>query len=329
MNNLHSIRLAGLILAGGMLLGGCAGNRPAPVVEPEEDEFIQVVRPIMTSQESRIYRNLTSPRARQRFIEYFWEIRDPNPLTEDNEFRMEMLRRFEHVQRYFQEGQRPGWRTDRGRFFMILGPPDEVDRMVQTTDPRLQGRIIDWYYYGLSGASQTTFSGGGFRLRFVDESGFGMYRMDERYMPLRVMDILEELKFNMIVKRGQDSPFPEAIDFQVDFNPAAGKVNISFGPRRVAFERRDDRILVHLHVTVMVISEKEEINKFTRDWKEEYSAEAVLKEDFRFNIPVDVRLDPGKYSLDVVVTDLMSGRKSRRMTSVKAVKKATAMPEKQ
>ncbi|HDP94316.1 MAG TPA: GWxTD domain-containing protein [Candidatus Aminicenantes bacterium] len=320
MSARYSACLAGMILAGGMLLGGCGGNRPAPVVEPQTDEFYQVARPIMTSQESRIYRNLASPQLRKRFIEYFWEIRDPNPLTEDNEFRMEMLRRFEHVQRYFQEGQRPGWRTDRGRFFMILGPPDEVDRNVQTTDPRLQGRVIDWYY-GFSGATGTTYSGGGFRLRFVDERGFGIFRMDERYMPLRVMDILEELKFNMIVKRGQDSPFPEAIDFQVDFNPAAGEVTVSFGPKRVAFERREDRILVHLHVAVMVINEKEKIDKFTRDWKEEFNAEAVLKEDFRFNIPVAVRLDPGKSTLDVVVTDLMSGRKSRRMTSVKAGKR--------
>lgn len=328
MNTHHYIRLAGLILAGGMLLGGCAGNRPARVVEPEADEFYQVARPIMTSEESRTYRKLASPQARKRFIEYFWEIRDPNPLTEENEFRMEMFRRYEHVQRYFQEGQRPGWRTDRGRFFMILGPPDEVDRNVQTMDPRLEGRVIDWYY-GFSGGTGITYSGGGFRLRFIDEGGFGVYRMDERYMPLRVLDILEELKYNMIVKRGQDSPFPEAIDFQVDFNPAASMVNISFGPKHVAFERREDRIFVHLHAAVLVISEKEEIRKFSRDWKKEFSADAVLKEDFRFNIPVAVRLDPGKFTLDVVVTDLMSGRKSRRMTSVKAGAKRAGAQEKQ
>ncbi|MDY0297196.1 MAG: GWxTD domain-containing protein [Acidobacteriota bacterium] len=313
----YSISRLVLMVMLGFLAGSCAANRPDPVVEPQDDQFYQLAGPIMTARENRIYRNLTSPAARERFIEYFWEIRDPNPLTAENEFRSEMLRRHDHVQRYFQEGQRPGWRTDRGRFFMILGPPDEEDRNVQTTDPRLQGRIIDWYYYGLSGASQTTFSGGGFRLRFVDENGFGIYRMDERYLPLRVMDILEDLKFNMIVKRNADSPFPEAIDFQVDSNPATSTVDVVFSPNRVAFERREERIFVHLYVTVLVFSDNEEINRFSRDWEAGFDADQVLQENFRFHIPVAVSLKPGKYTLDVVLTDMLSGRKSRRLGSVK------------
>jgi len=308
--------LAGLILAGGLVLVGCAGNRPAPVVERNEDTFYKMTRFIMTSREARIYRGLLSPEARRRFIEYFWEIRDPNPLSDENEFRQEIQRRFEHVQRYFQEGQRPGWRTDRGRFYMILGPPEQVERNVPTTDPRYQGRIIDWYY-GFSGISGTTYTGGGFRLRFVDERGFGSFRLDERYLSLRVLDVLEELKLNMIVKQDEDSPFPAAIDFQVDYNARAGEIAVSFKPEKVAFERSQERISVHLYVTVLVFGAGEEIDRFSRDWQQEFNAEEVLKTDFRFRIPVAVKLGPGKHTVDVVLTDMMSGRKSRRILTVK------------
>ena len=133
-------------------LAACAGNRPGPVVERSVDTFYQMTRPIMTAREDLTYRGLSSPEARRRFIDYFWEIRDPNPLTEDNEFRAEIRDRFEYVERYFQEGQRPGWRTDRGRFFMILGRPEQVDRNVEVADTRYKGRVIDWYY-GFSGIS--------------------------------------------------------------------------------------------------------------------------------------------------------------------------------
>jgi len=295
---------------------GCAGNRPEPVVERNEDTFYQMTRFIMTVQEDRTYRNLASPEARRRFIDYFWEIRDPNPLTGDNEFRAEIRDRFEYVQRYFQEGQRPGWRTDRGRFFMILGPPEQVDHNVDVIDSRYKGRVIDWYY-GFSGVSGTTYSGGGFRLRFVDERGFGAYRLDERYLSLRVLDLLEELKFNMIVKREEDSPFPPALKFKVDYDPAAARVTVLFGPDKISFERRGDQVKVHFYVDILAYGEKDEIAKFSREWRRQYAADELLKPGFRFRIPVEVALQRGRYTLDVVVTDVMSGRKSRGQAAVK------------
>jgi GWxTD domain-containing protein len=64
---------------------------------------------------------------RLEFMRRFWDQRDPSPATPENEFREEHLRRFGHANRFFGAG-RPGWRTDRGRLYILLGPPDEIRR---------------------------------------------------------------------------------------------------------------------------------------------------------------------------------------------------------
>lgn len=80
---------------------------------------------IIAEAERQEFLSLESDADRDRFIERFWEMRDPDTSTEENEFRKEHYWRIEEANRRFAEGV-PGWRTDRGRVFIRHGPPDSI-----------------------------------------------------------------------------------------------------------------------------------------------------------------------------------------------------------
>ncbi|MDA2927659.1 GWxTD domain-containing protein [Acidobacteria bacterium AH-259-G07] len=78
---------------------------------------------IISEKERDEFKNLKDDAARDEFITRFWRRRDPTPSTERNEYKEEHYRRFIFAKKMFQEGK-PGWKTDRGRIYIIHGPPD-------------------------------------------------------------------------------------------------------------------------------------------------------------------------------------------------------------
>ncbi|MDH4218748.1 MAG: GWxTD domain-containing protein [Candidatus Aminicenantes bacterium] len=84
---------------------------------------------IITPREKEIFLQLESDKERDIFIEAFWKQRDPTPGTPQNEFKEEHYRRIAYANQYFGRGTtRPGWQTDRGRIYIILGPPLDIGR---------------------------------------------------------------------------------------------------------------------------------------------------------------------------------------------------------
>ncbi|HSR49958.1 MAG TPA: GWxTD domain-containing protein [Acidobacteriota bacterium] len=81
---------------------------------------------IISQREKKEFASLESDQQRERFIERFWKRRDPDPSTVINEFREEHFRRIEYANRRFDREGKPGWRTARGRAYIIHGPPDNV-----------------------------------------------------------------------------------------------------------------------------------------------------------------------------------------------------------
>jgi len=84
------------------------------------------VRWIITDEEKSAFVQLSNDEERDQFIEAFWQRRDPTPDTEENEFKEEHYRRIAYANEHFAAGI-PGWRTDRGRMYIVFGPPDEID----------------------------------------------------------------------------------------------------------------------------------------------------------------------------------------------------------
>src|ERR1035438_3782368 len=81
---------------------------------------------IITDQERAAFKQLSNDEERDNFIEAFWQRRDPTPDTEENEYKEEHYRRIAYANEHFAAGI-PGWKSDRGRIYIMYGPADEVD----------------------------------------------------------------------------------------------------------------------------------------------------------------------------------------------------------
>lgn len=86
----------------------------------------QDVAYIITDDERKAFKNLSNDEEREAFIENFWQRRNPNPDSPDNEFREEHYRRIAYANEHFAAGK-PGWKTDRGRIYIMYGEPDSKD----------------------------------------------------------------------------------------------------------------------------------------------------------------------------------------------------------
>jgi GWxTD domain-containing protein len=84
------------------------------------------VRWIISDEERSAFKQLSNDEERDQFIEAFWARRDPTPDTAENEFKEEHYRRIAYANEHFASGI-PGWRTDRGRIYVMYGKADEVD----------------------------------------------------------------------------------------------------------------------------------------------------------------------------------------------------------
>jgi GWxTD domain-containing protein len=81
---------------------------------------------IISDQERAAFKQLSNDEERDNFIEAFWQRRDPTPDTEENEYKEEHYRRIAYANEHFAAGI-PGWKSDRGRMYIMYGPADEID----------------------------------------------------------------------------------------------------------------------------------------------------------------------------------------------------------
>jgi GWxTD domain-containing protein len=89
----------------------------------ESENFLALVKYIIMDEERSVF-NEYPPSEREEFIKKFWARRDPSPTTERNEFKEQYFQRMEEANKLFKGGV-AGWLQDRGRVYIILGPPDE------------------------------------------------------------------------------------------------------------------------------------------------------------------------------------------------------------
>jgi len=131
-----------LLAAVAGLLAVPAMARGKDVPNPEWREG--PVRYLLTRQENQVYKGLKTDEARRRFITQFWRRRDPTPETPINEFRDVFWRRVQKASDLFTDDTPfEGWISDRGKIFILLGPPSE---MVNEQVSRSHRGIILWIY---------------------------------------------------------------------------------------------------------------------------------------------------------------------------------------
>ena len=184
---------------------------------------------IITPEEKSAFLHLSTNEEREQFIEQFWQRRNPDPDSPENTYKEEHYRRIAYANEHFASGI-PGWKSDRGRIYIMWGPPDEIDshptggtyeRPSQegggetTTYP-----FEDWRYRYLEGM------GNDVELEFVDPTSTGEYHLtmdpSEKdallYVPGAGLTMAEEMGLSSKTARFQNT------DGTHDAQPVGGMV---------------------------------------------------------------------------------------------------------
>src|SRR2546426_3231213 len=238
---------------------------------------------IITDEERKAFKKLQTDDERERFIEEFWRRRDPDPDTDENEYREEYYERIAYANEHFASGI-PGWKNDRGRIYIMWGKPDETEshpsggaynrESYEGGGSTSTYPFERWFYRYLPGV------GSGVEIEFVDPTGSGEYRIarnpDEKdallHVPGAGLTLAEEMglsdKGDRIsnlggvgmpnYQREQDSPFSRLqilADLQrppqIKFNDLASAVNtpiiednpLNFDLRVDFFRQSDERVI--------------------------------------------------------------------------------------
>jgi GWxTD domain-containing protein len=250
--------------------------------------WVNDVALILTPPERAAWDKLQTDDEREKFIAIFWDQRDPDPDTEENEYKEEFYERLAYADEHFSSGK-PGRMTDRGRIYIKYGKPDEVESHPaggQYERPSYEGGgststypFEKWFYRNIPNVSS------GVEIEFVDPSGSGEYRIarnpDEKdamlYVPgagptmgellgfeTRADRIADSGGFGRVnYQRQQDSPFEVAELLAKLETPAAVKRNsfdsstdtptvdekpLNFEVQMNYFRQTDSRVLTALTI---------------------------------------------------------------------------------
>src|SRR5271168_4118800 len=135
---------------------------------------------IISNEERSAFVHLQTNEEREQFIEAFWQRRNPDPDSPENTFKEEHYRRIAYTNEHYASGI-PGWKTDRGRIYIIWGPPDEIQSHPSGGSydrPPEEGGgststypFEDWRYRYLEGIGENI------EIEFVDPTGSGEYHL--------------------------------------------------------------------------------------------------------------------------------------------------------
>lgn len=291
-----------LILAG-FFLTCCGVLTQKRNLSPEHEEFFSKVRYIITQKEKKVFLNLP-PSERDEFIQNFWEKRDPNPETEENEYKKKYFQRIEKANQLFQEGGTPGWLQDRGRIYILLGRPDTRERY--PTGRTLQGRPMEIWYYGP------------YPIIFVDRYETGNYEL----YPASAQYLAELMSAQMSLK--PDVETPEAVfTFNVDlqkFPQDKIELLVKVPFENVFLKEKDDQLVTTLSLHLQLFNRKKDQKIW--DHKKDYSV-SISQEKIKemvgksIVIPVQKDLSPGKFRMIIFLQNQTDNKKVQKSIKFK------------
>jgi GWxTD domain-containing protein len=254
---------------------------------------------IITDEERAAFKQLSNDEERDNFIEAFWQRRDPTPDTEENEYKEEHYQRIAYANEHFAAGV-PGWKTDRGRMYIVFGKPDEIDSHPSGGSyqrPMEEGGgetstfpFEDWRYRYIENIGQEVI------IEFVDTCMCGEYHM--------TMDRSEKDALLMTPNAGLTLYEQMGMSTKAQrFN--GGLERLGTGPESSMLQTKQfDRLeqFAKLQAAPKV--------KFT-DLEEEVNSKVILNP-----MPFDVRADFVKVTSDTVLVPIALQMKNRDITFV-------------
>ncbi len=295
-------------------------------LDPVNAEFLSHVQYIITKEERKIFLELPDSE-KEKFKEEFWKRRDPDPGTEENEFKQEYMDRLEKANELFTSEGKAGYLTDRGRIYILFGPPQfRETHPIESADPFsfLYGRCGEIWHYG------------GFPVIFVDRTCTGIYRLETYDLTsLREFNLMYMHELSKAQARAQRT-FEQEKGF-FDFNWKMEK-------RVIDGKRLEGRVIVEIPYGLIWYSAENKRLKTTLDlrlelrdfqnelvWEHEEAFEVSLQEEelplrekemCRMEIPFVLeesfgRLQQGKNLLQATLKNRTGAEEARKVLEFK------------
>lgn len=250
---------------------------------PDNADFISKVRYIISEKEKRVFLEIPDDE-KKAWIEEFWKQRDPDPATEENELKMEYFNRIEQADKMFRTEPKPGWMTDRGRIFVLFGPPMNKVFFPMGSGP--QGKCGETWYYG------------GFPIAFVDENCTSNFRLITYNLSgVREFNLLYMHELNLAQAGAQQTLQGEQKFYNfiwkvkktlIQENRVEGSISIQVPYASIWFSDKDDKLVTTLDLNLELQNLKGEVVwEFTKDYRVETTVDELKKHRAKqYNIEV-------------------------------------------
>jgi GWxTD domain-containing protein len=276
-----------------LLLAGALGAGPGPAaakpkLDPESAKFYQAARLIMTKEETKIFQRLPDAESRKAFIADFWLKRDPDLDTPGNPFKKEFEARVAYVSKRFNKEGMPALNTDRGRVYILLGPPQKVDQYPPEVGSSILGFTEWWSYYDRQTA-----------VEFVDADGSGRYRIGrcegDIFGAMDLMKLGDDVRTDDVFSK-------KFVKFDTVYDAAAGEIEVRIPIKGLMFrDNADGRPAIDLRFLVYIYSDGGAAKESFSDARTFVLTEAEYEIQKTVAARFARRLKPGTNYLDVVI----------------------------
>jgi GWxTD domain-containing protein len=299
-----------MVLAFSLLGVGRGTATDSQKLKPEYEKFLSQVGYIITSAEKKEFLALPDSE-RTEFISNFWKRRDPDPSTEENEFKDEYLGRVSTAERLFFGEARPGWLTDRGRIYVLFGPPNQ--RMTSSAAADSSGRCQEvWYYRDFPVVFLDEPCTGTFRLATLDLSPIADLSLARESAPKPLLPSEERPPFDFDVllkrKKSEGTILDAMVKISIPYSAIwlsleGGKFVTTF---EVQLSLKDSQDVLRWERT-----ESHELSLTSEELKQK------LKSNYELDIPLQVAKDiealsQGKNNLLIVIKNRKIGEEIRK-----------------
>jgi len=319
-------------------------------LDPKSRKFLDQIRYIITPQEERIFREMP-PEDRGEFIADFWKRRDITPETEANEFRKQYYTRLAVADRAFRAGI-PGWMTDRGRIFILLGQPTDVIKKNMgdaSTEFNKGGRELSlnlleegtlterpteiWVYN-----QYPDYFSGPLRLVFVDYESDGDYKLttDVEVKRFSMMSYHQSdpnvIKYQLMGEIEKDESLLEILPF-LDYSTSIGKIEkdkeenytvdcgfeIPLGA--ISYRKENGQYICNLELSIEVRNiEEESTYGEKKEIRENFSLEKLrksIKEGYSLEEKIKVPLGKGTNRIYFSLRERIQQKRLRKLDLIK------------
>ena len=330
-------------------LFSCATKGPQTVgLDPSSQKFLDIIGYIILPIEEKIFREMPFE-DRGEFLQDFWARRDPDPTTPLNEFRQTYYQRVAFADMSFREG-RPGWKTDRGRAYILLGPPTNILTKTMGDTPYEQGKFgtanlletgtlterptIIWVY-----DNYMEYFAGPLRLVFVDFNSTGEFKLTTQEkitafnMTSPTMDNLNFAKYQWVgeIELDEKSRVELGIfDYYASVEIERGNYNsalfaVDIPCRKLDYKKVSEVTPLYLCDLLISAEIRDTDNNLITRLEEPYveklredRIKALMAEDIQIHREWMLDLPPGAKYLYVEITDNIKGKRLRKLLEIKS-----------